>query len=125
MSKCRTPCKDCPWRVGVDAWALGRDHTLKVPPLTHAEMVEMQQKQELGFQAPMMACHLLFKDEEEHAPQDRICAGYALQAAHANLNFRLAVIYKDIDPLLFEADAPLHADFAAMIAANPRRPGEE
>jgi len=118
----RTPCIDCPWRVGVDAWAIGRDHTLDVPPLHRRQMEKMAAEHASGgFHAHAMACHLTCEGEEKIAPQNRVCAGYMLQVAADNLNVRMMVIAGKIDPCSFECDAPLHADFAAMLAANPER----
>jgi hypothetical protein len=54
----RQPCASCPWRVGVDAWAIGRLHSFEVPPLWRSEMVEMARQQDGSFGAPVMACHL-------------------------------------------------------------------
>lgn len=124
MAAVRTPCTDCPWRVGVDAWAIGRDHTPEVPPLHRRQMEQLAgQHADGGFEAPMMACHLTHCGEEKIDPQQRICVGYALQAAGDNLQYRMATMRGRIDPRSFACAEPLHADFAAMLAANPARKG--
>lgn len=116
----REPCTHCPWRVGVDAWAIGRDHTMAVPPLHRAEMAMVAAVQRKGL-GRMMACHLTFKGEDDIAPQERICVGYALSAGGNCGAYRLAVMTGAVDPSEFHCAEELHPSFGAMLAANPPR----
>jgi hypothetical protein len=119
----RQPCSSCPWRVGVDAWAIGRDHTLDVPPLHRSEMETMARQQGDGFAAPVMACHLTFHGEDAIAPHDRTCVGFALSDEGGdNLCLRLLAISGKVDLDGYGCAAPIHHNFAAMLAANPERP---
>lgn len=118
----REPCSTCPWRIGVDAWAIGRDHTLEVPPLWYEEMEDMAAKQGDGFGAPVMACHLTHKGEESIPPHERTCVGYALsEDGGNNLLLRLLAMSRKVRLDEYSCSAPLHPDFARMLRANPRR----
>jgi hypothetical protein len=119
----RQPCEHCPWRVGVDAWAIGRDHSPQIPALFRESMEDLAERRGDGFSAPIMACHLTFRDEQKVAPQDRVCAGYVLTVGIENLNLRMLAISGKIDPNAFECAVALHPTFDAMLEANPPRPG--
>lgn len=116
----RTPCPTCPWRVGVDAWAIGRTDDTPVPPLHYDQMVEMAGVQPLDlFSTKLMGCHHHHRDEDNLSPHDRVCVGFALQAGPDNVQYRLSVVQGRIDPDDFSCDEPLHCDFGEMLAANP------
>lgn len=124
-ARVRTPCEHCPWRVGVDAWAIGRNHTPEVPPLHRRQMEKIAAEHASGgFHARAMACHLTCEGEARVPPQNRVCAGYMLQVAADNLKVRMMVMDGKIDPRAFVCTEPLHTDFAAMLAANPARSGD-
>jgi hypothetical protein len=119
MLRERQPCDSCPWRAGVDAWAIGRDHTPDVPPL---HRVEMARSQESGFGARIMACHLTFRGEEDIHPHERTCVGFALsEEGESNMLLRLLAIKGDVNLSHYACPEPLHSNFAAMLASNPER----
>jgi uncharacterized protein DUF6283 len=118
----RQPCSSCPWRVGVDAWAIGRNHSMEVPPLHRSEMEAMARRQDGSFGSPVMACHLTFRGEEAVAPQERTCVGYALsEDGGDNLLLRLLQIKGAVALSRYSCAESLHPNFAAMLAANPER----
>lgn len=119
----RQPCQHCPWRVGVDAWAIGRDHTPEVPPLHFDQMVAMADKNPgAPFEAKAMECHLNHRGAVED-PHELVCVGFVLAAGPTNASLRLAVALGRVDPSRFSCDAELHPTFEAMIRANPPRDG--
>jgi hypothetical protein len=121
--KDREPCPSCPWRVGVDAWAIGRDHAPEVPPLWWGEMVDMARRQTGGLEAPVMACHLTHQGEDKIPPHERTCVGFALsQEGGGNLMLRMLAMGGKVDLERYGCGALLHPDFRAMLAANPPRP---
>jgi len=124
----RAPCTSCPWRVGVDAWAIGRDHTPDVPPLHRAEMERVAARNLFPTsmaKGSVMACHLAHRNEEALPPAERLCRGYALsREGRASLLLRLLAIRGEVDLSAIHCAEPLHPDFAAMLAANPERERE-
>lgn len=125
MASVTQPCASCPWRVGVDAWAIGRDHALEVPALWRAEMERLAAVQDSGRMAKgsVMACHLTFRNEEALPSAERLCRGYALSREGGDsLLLRLLAIRGEVDLSAIRCEEPLHRDFAAMLAANPERP---
>lgn len=119
----RSPCSSCPWRVGVDAWSIGRETHLDVPPLHFSQMIAMMESQENGFAAKVMACHLTHRGEDLIHPHERTCVGFALsEEGRDNMMLRMLVIRGKVDLRKYSCEEPLHARFADMIAANPERP---
>lgn len=116
------PCTNCPWRVGVDAWAIGRDDDSGIPPLHRTQMEALARSQGQGLAAQVMACHLSHRGDGELPPADRLCVGFALSAEGGdNLNLRVLALRGMVDLCGLRCFAPLHPDFAAMLAANPAR----
>lgn len=122
----RTPCTYCPWRVGVDAWAIGRDHSPDIPPLHHSQMVSLAERQGRGLSSTVMACHLTHRGEEAIHPHERTCVGYALsEEGGDNLNLRMLAVQGRVDLRAYSCTDPRHPNFMSMLLANPARGGEK
>lgn len=116
------PCSTCPWRVNIDAWAIGRDHHLEIPPLHREEMERLAQRQGDGFGAPVMACHLTHQGEDKIPPHERTCVGFALsEEGGDSVMLRVLAIEGKVRWNEYGCPEPLHPNFDAMLAANPPR----
>ena len=100
-----TPCKDCPFRKGVEKLAESEKFSKE-----RYEALQSTVKQGLG--QPVFACH---KSTEE-APL--ACVGYLLVEGGINFSVRIAVIEKRLDFSKLFCKEELYESYEEMAKAN-------
>lgn len=110
------PCSNCPWRLDAPP---GEFPACRYESLT---ATAGRPGKEVGFSAPIFACHRS-RDGEEFA-----CAGWLATVGYDHLGMRLAVAMGRLEPAAFEPGPdwpPLYATYADLAVANGVDPDDE
>lgn len=103
------PCSECPWRADAEP---GRFPACRYEALTATAGAPGA---EVGFEAPIFACHKTPDGGE------RACAGWLAVVGYDHLGVRFAIMTGRLDPAALKAGdgwPELYPSYAALAAAN-------